>query len=116
MTTGRELLDRNARRLRLIRSRVVVAVAGSLLASLLFPPVLCVSVLLGVLLVDFLGERAFLAMRCPWCGGELGSYSDWRIGVDRVQFCPGCGKSMDDKLLTQGKTTKKAAPWDDELA
>jgi len=113
--TGRELLNRNARQLRGIKSRVIAAIIASLLGSLLFRPMLLAAVLLGLLLQGFLGAGALLAMRCPWCGGELGSYGDWRIGGGREQICSQCGASMDDQLPAPDKPKKAASPWD-ELA
>src|SRR5262245_9823130 len=101
--TGRELLDRNARRLRGIKSRVIAAIIASLLCSLLFRPMLVAATLLVLSLQGFLGDGVFLAMRCPWCGGDIGSYGDWPPIRIIASLCGHCGRSMDDELAAPGK-------------
>jgi hypothetical protein len=113
--TGRELLDRNARRLRGIKSRVIAAIIASLLGSLLFRPILGAAALLVLFLQGFLGVGVFLAMRCPWCGGDIGSYGDWPPIRTIAKLCLHCGRSMDDELAAPVKPKKAPSPWD-ELA
>ena len=112
--TGRELLDRNAQRLRGVKSLVIAAIIASLLGSLLFRPMLVAAALLFLFVRGFLEEGVFLAMRCPWCGGDIGSYGDRPPIWDKASLCLHCGRSMDDKVAAPGKP-KKSSSWD-ELA
>jgi hypothetical protein len=57
----------------------------------------------------------FLAMRCPWCGGDIGSYGDWPPIRTKARLCLHCGRSMDDKLGDPGKPKNASSLWD-ELA
>jgi hypothetical protein len=113
--TGRELLHRNARRLRRIKSLVIAGIIASLLGSVLFRPMLLAAVLLIIFLQGFFGEGLFLAMRCPWCGRDIGSYGDWPPIPANASLCPDCRRSMDDELVAPGKPKKASSPWD-ELA
>jgi hypothetical protein len=113
--TGRELLDRNARRLGGAKSRVIAAIIASLLGSILFRPMLVAAALLVLFVQGFLGEGVFVAMRCPWCGGDIGSYGDWPPIRAKASLCLHCGRSMDDELAAPGKPKKASSPWD-ELA
>jgi hypothetical protein len=114
--TGRQLLDRNARRLLRIKSGLVVCSTTALIVgSFVFPPLILVGLPLALVLQGFYGERFLLAMRCPWCGGDIGSYGDWPIGGGREQVCSHCGTSMDDELPVRDKP-KKGPPLWDELA
>src|SRR5262249_21301077 len=62
----------------------------------------------------------YSTIRCPCCGGELGSLTYHRIfSIAHVKFCLHCGKSLDDELPTvrkSGKSTSKPTPREDELA
>jgi hypothetical protein len=113
--TGRELLHRNARRLRGIKSLVIAAIIASLLGSPLFPTMLLAAALLFIFLQGFLGEGVFLAMWCRWCGSDIGSYADWPPIRANASLCPHCGRSMDDELAAPGEPRKASSPWD-ELA
>jgi hypothetical protein len=113
--TGRELLDRNARRLRGVKSGVIAAIIASLLGSLLVRPMLLAAALLVLFVQGFLGEGVFLAMRCPWCGGDIGFYGDWPPNRTKASLCLHCGRSMHDELANPGKPKKASSPWD-ELA
>ncbi len=128
--TGREVLDKRVRRVRLFSISSVVVIIGALLAmtemrgalSITHPFMLALT--LGAIAAGFAlavaGQFALSAVRCPWCAGELGSLVFRKLSIAHAKFCVHCGKSLDDTLAADGKpkeaTLNKAAAWDDELA
>jgi hypothetical protein len=113
--TGRDLLNKHARRVRLVNVVITVMLIGSVFAAIRYPVVFWVGVLLVGLMQVVVRQPAASAIRCPWCcRAALGPLLDRRLRTDGVRYCPSCGISMDEEVGTGG-TTKKVAVVD-ELA
>jgi hypothetical protein len=112
--TGRDLLDKHARRVRLVNVVTTVMLIGSVFAAIRYPVVFWVGILLVGLTQVVVRQAAVSAIRCPWCRAALGPLLDRQLRTDGVRYCPSCGISMHEEVGTGGKPKKVAVV--DELA
>jgi len=120
--SGRDVLGRQARGIRLLTISGLLVIIGALAAVIVMgtgvPSTkrLALLVMVGTAMVafalGFAGQRALRTVRCPWCQGELGSFVDPNLSLAHVGFCPRCGKSLDDPLASESKP-KTTAMLDD---
>jgi hypothetical protein len=115
-----ERIDHHVRLARIVTASGMAVLLGSLffLGWVSSPPrseptwlpsafisVLCITCVVFV----FSNIYSFFTVRCPWCRGGLSSFGYPFLGIDRVRFCPNCGKSLD-------VASPKKHKIDDELA
>jgi hypothetical protein len=114
--TGREHLNRRKRWLALaVLAGIVLALIGAAHAAAGGGVITAVPVVAGVVLL-FVGAVAgqFVAMRCPWCRGNLGHllmHAGWWKIDRRVRCCPYCGAELDDET----DAPAGADPWDEPV-
>jgi hypothetical protein len=126
--TVRDVLNKHILCSRFLSLSGVITIIGSLGAMNTVRPSVAVShdpyflALAGLMVMGagliVIGQIRLFGVRCPSCQGKLGFLVRRKQNLDHINFCPVCGRSLDD-TATDGKSmtarAKKERPWSDEL-